>query len=382
MRSFIPAALLASVLACTPAFAQTSALAEYSRSPLQSLNALRSAPARQTPALGASTGPISGLTIDPRAISAALAQDEEPVIAPPAAGEESLAGSRKSPVKAFFLSLVVPGLGEMYCGRMVRGGVFMAIEAAAWSTWGIFTGRGNDWEDRYIDFRNEHWSFERYDAYRHAVWDEMCAITSGICGDDESQLLPLWRRQDDSVAVLVGSHHYDDIGGREMPSSHDQNEMIGKYDRFSFGWDDVGVYIPDEGVDSTRLATQFTSTGGVWGTDKAEWAAVLNGMLVSPDIDENTYQLQVQYTADTYSANREEYEGMRDKSNKAKNTAQMMVTAVLFNHIISAIDAARLAKSINRDGSSAFERPRSFLRMGVMETRHDHVPMLVYRRYF
>ena len=323
--------------------------------------------------------------VDTDALSEAAAQQEsEPVLAPPA--EDTPTYSRKSPVKAFFLSLLLPGLGEMYAGHTIRGGVFMAIEATAWSTWAIFRGKGQDWEDKYIDYRNEHWSFERYDAYRNAVWDDMCAIAPAACGLDTfggaSPSRPLWLRQDDSVAVLVGSHHYDEICGREMPSSHDQNEMIGKYNRFSYGWDDIGVHIPEEGIDSTRLSLHFSSNiDGIWGTDEAEWAAALGGRLVSVGLDETTAQLQVQYIGNTYSEHRTEYESMRNKSNDAKGIAGKMTAVILINHVFSAIQAARLTSAANRN-NGLVERPDTFLRMTLMESRNEFVPMLMFRRYF
>jgi hypothetical protein len=44
----------------------------------------------------------------------------------------------KSPGKAFFLSLLVPGWGELYAGSSTKGKIFLAAEAAVWSGFAAF----------------------------------------------------------------------------------------------------------------------------------------------------------------------------------------------------------------------------------------------------
>ena len=61
---------------------------------------------------------------------AASVQAFEPELAQ---GSEKEAAVQKSPGKAFILSLLVPGLGELYAGAPSRAKVFLATEAAVWS---------------------------------------------------------------------------------------------------------------------------------------------------------------------------------------------------------------------------------------------------------
>ena len=51
---------------------------------------------------------------------------------------ENNAVAPKSPGKAFFLSLLIPGLGELYAGSSVKGKIFLAAEAAVWSGFAAF----------------------------------------------------------------------------------------------------------------------------------------------------------------------------------------------------------------------------------------------------
>lgn len=289
--------------------------------------------------------------------------------------------SVKSPVKAFFLSLLLPGLGEWYAGHRIRSAVFLAIEGTAWTTWGIYRGKGKDWETKFIDFQAEHWSFKRYNAYRHAVWDRYGEMSNAW---DPSR--PIGLRQQDSLTILVGSHHYDDCCGQPMPSDDDRLEMIGKYYRFSYGWDDAAigysggqpVQDPDELlVDRFPPVPNLPDT--TWGADREDWKTIYGGSLVTPAYNDCTGVDEVPFLDLVVSANREEYTRMRQKSNDAYGTASKMTTVILFNHVISAIHAARLARRANQS-SELVEPPKTHLRMTLYRTERDMVPMLVFWR--
>jgi hypothetical protein len=285
---------------------------------------------------------------------------------------------RKSPAKAFFLSLVLPGLGELYTGHAIRGAAFLAVEGTAWGLWSNFHGNGQDWEKKYIDYQAAHWNFERYDAYRHAVWDRVGQITNFW---DVGR--PLSSRQQDSLTVLVGAHHYDDCCGQTMPAEDDRLEMIGKYYAFSYGWDDATVYNNSTKLLSTEFPDPRPAHNGVWGLDKQDWISVLGGVLVTPVYDDSTFVFQVPNLNLVTSVNREEYMTMRQKANNSYSNAEKMVTVILFNHIISAIHAARLASSMNSSGGGAGVQPtNTSLRMALQRTDRDMVPMLVLWRRF
>jgi len=282
----------------------------------------------------------------------------------------------KSPVKAFFLSLLLPGLGEWYTGHRVRSAAFLAVEGTAWGLWSNFRGNGKDWENRYIAFQAAHWSFPRYDAYRHAVWDRVGQLTNFW---DPSR--PLSARQQDSLSVLVGAHHYDDCCGQPMPSEDDRLEMIGKYYAFSYGWDDATVYNNPNQLLRDVFPAPAPGDNGVWGLNRYDWLTVLGGALVTPAYDTSSYVFQVPNLNLVQSANRDEYMSMRQKSNSNYSNAEKMVTVILFNHIISAIHAARLAKSGN---ATTGEMPRvnTSLRMALQRTDRDMVPMVMLWRRF
>ncbi|HDS74511.1 MAG TPA: hypothetical protein ENN56_03125, partial [Firmicutes bacterium] len=279
--------------------------------------------------------------------------------------------SRKSPAKAFILSLLVPGLGEFYAGNMLRGAVFFGIEAASWTAWNVYTKKGDDARADFIAFQTEHWNFERYDTYRRAVWQDLAARSNVF---DPSR--PLAQRQQDSLTVLIGTHHYDDCCGQATPKTDDQYEMIGKYYRFSYGWDDVTVW--DNPDKELRDEVVFSAgSGETWGTNLDAWLSYRGGELVRAEINDSTGVRQVRYLEQVHSANRETYTRMRKDANDYHSTAKTFTTVILFNHIVSAIHAARITSKLNETG--VYEPPRTSMRMELYDTGSDYVPMMVLR---
>jgi hypothetical protein len=292
---------------------------------------------------------------------------------------------QKSAQKAFFLSLLLPGLGEYYAGNHLRAGIFLAAEATAWSLWGVYRGKGKDWEKKYIDWQAEHWDFDRYNAYRRGVWSYVDRTTNMF----DPNVASLSARQEDSLTVLIGTHHYDACCGESRPSDDDRYEMIGKYYRFSYGWDDVTVYddsskflrslfpVPPVAADSMR-----------WGRDPLDWGTVRGGELVVPALDTN-FVYQAQYLDRVHSDNRSTYMRMREKSNNHFGTARTMITVVMFNHVISAIHAARLVSAMNKTGAPP-EPSSTHIRATMQQTEYrttrglvrDMIPMLMVTQRF
>lgn len=121
----------------------------------------------------------------------------------------------KSPKRAFFYSLAVPGLGEYYAGSKIKPAVFIGLEALLWTGYAIYTGKGNDVKDDYIRFAQEHY---RYDVFR-SWWSSLPPEIISVF----SHTLP-WN---DSLNQPIMNHEY--------------YENIGKYNEFQVGWDDIGT---------------------------------------------------------------------------------------------------------------------------------------------
>ena len=126
---------------------------------------------------------------------------------------------RRSSKLAFLMSLVLPGLGELYYGAEKTGAAFMAVEAGAGITFARWNSKGDSIERQFRDFADLHWHEEDY-------------------------------RQLD-LNTPQGFYHRGETLPPKQEDAQQYYELIGKYNQFVFGWDDatdgqgrVGMGIP------------------------------------------------------------------------------------------------------------------------------------------
>lgn len=197
--------------------------------------------------------------------------------------------------KAFAMSLVLPGSGEFWAGSKVRAALFFGLEVAGWGLRTSWDSKGSDLED---DFRAR--ADSTYDPWNYLAWRDsrnsrFSSITHALPCSSYVKAAPSSMPIPDAIR---------DCHGAEKQQFY---ELIGKYDQFVAGWEDV--YDLDTG-------------------NRVEFTAV--------DSAEN-------FQSDT----RLDYEIDRDESNKYLKRASNMAGVLLVNHVISAIDAARVARARN-----------------------------------
>ncbi|MFZ1684714.1 MAG: hypothetical protein WAU88_11385 [Candidatus Zixiibacteriota bacterium] len=191
----------------------------------------------------------------------------------------------RSPGKAFVMSLVVPGLGQWYYGSKVKAIGFAGIEAALWVFHFKYHSDGNKATTAFEEYNLAHWHQSDYETYLNQAY--------GVTDDDSLG------------GVQEISHH--------LPSTHTGQyyEMTGKYDQFSWGWDDAvfgGNQLGDEGFTPSRITgPEFTPT----------------------------------------SSRRLIYENMRHDANNKFDKARAMVFGALINHVASAFEAFVTTKRHN-----------------------------------
>ena len=125
----------------------------------------------------------------------------------------------KSVKKAFLYSLIVPGSGEFYGGSKIKAAAFLSLDVALWALYFNYHGQGKDKETEYQGFADGHWSEALYLVW---LWDNY-----GITSDRDKYKDPI---TGDSVYL---SHHLPDT------KTDQYYEMIGKYEQFTGGWDDL-----------------------------------------------------------------------------------------------------------------------------------------------
>jgi hypothetical protein len=195
----------------------------------------------------------------------------------------------KSPRKALLFSAIIPGAGELYAKAYLPAIAFFALETTLWLMYNKYTKKGQELEDEFEAFADEHWRLDVYEAW---LYNSDESITEGLDKEENrTHTLP----RDDNDSVVRTQQYY---------------EMIGKYDQFYAGWDDSGWFI-----------------GGPSGISK-----------------EGGYTYGT-----TRSPIRLEYMDRREDSNIQLKNATTMASIAILNHIVSAVDGAWSAYRYNKN---------------------------------
>jgi len=205
---------------------------------------------------------------------------------PEAPAEEAL--ERKSPAKAFLLSAILPGVGELYVGSP-RGYLFMGVEAATWITYASYKSSSNNKEDELFDFADKHFSINAF--------SENCVGQPGQpCSD--------------AVQTIEGFYAND------RPEYY---EIISKNPIYKPGW---GVDVDANG--------DFTYENGT-----------------PPNEGTDDFRSWVSNQAAKQDEHYASYNELRDDRNSLDKTARGMTMVALVNHLVSAWDAFALARGFN-----------------------------------
>ena len=214
----------------------------------------------------------------------------------------SRAPGQKSPTKAFLLSMAVPGAGQWYYGSKTRAVVFFGAEIATWALYLNFHSDGNSREDEFEAFNRAHWSRDAYEKkYLYNAYDGFQRVGFDYIDDD-------W------VTATEVSHHLPDTRTQQY------YEMTGKYDQFSWGWDD----------------------------------ATLNGLSLDSLIALGSLDPITDRSKRPASANRERYEIMRDEANNAFSKANNMIIVGIVNRLVSGFEAYFVTKGRQSKTPGAF----------------------------
>ena len=178
---------------------------------------------------------------------------------------DAVSAEGKSPRKAFFLSLLLPGLGEYYAGSLSRAKIFLGAEAGIWASFGVFRA---------------------YESLRATDARLFAAAHAGARAVPPFSL---------SAGTSAGERYaLDFLHDLEFYQSRDE---FNRYARWRSG-PNAAVY-PE--------------------TDKWQW----------------------EWKSET---DRLRYRGLRNSERKARQRSFYAVGVVLFNRLISGIDAARIAR--------------------------------------
>ena len=238
----------------------------------------------------------------------------------------------KSSKRSFLLSALVPGLGQWYGGSKKRGLVFLGAEAALVGMWVAWKGKGNDLEQEFRAVADEHWVPEEYLVWRDSPISRNSSITHALpCSSEVIEVyIPAMRESGRA-----------DFGGCAPSEIQQYYELIGKYDQYAAGWDDLKRVRRDGSIGNAAAPTEVDSV-------------------------ENFH-----------SERRLRYEDQRDESNRFLKRASTISGVILINHVISAIDAARVARARAAGADEAALQRRTRFALVMQPWVRSRVPMLV-----
>ncbi len=241
----------------------------------------------------------------------------------------------KSPGKAFLLSALIPGAGEFYAGSKYKALGFLGAEALFWTMYFNKKSEGEDGRIKFEKYADTHWDFNEW--LNRSVDDDWISQGYGPGGSHNIYAVLKIKDENDNWVAEPGTEFaidkgystiYDSLESAygsvesiiEPIKTRDYYENIGKYHQFAMGWDDFG------------------------------------------DFNETSDTLLM-------NDNRNNYLNQRKDSNDALKMATNFGTAIIFNHLISAIHAQILAKHYKSDGKLSWNlnlitdvRRREFVR--------------------
>ena len=262
----------------------------------------------------------------------AVEGDADPELAP---RTETRKG--KSSKRAFLLSALVPGLGEWYAGSKKRGLAFFGAEAALVGLWAAWKGKGNDLEEEFRTVADENWDPLNYLAWRGAAISDNSSITHALPCSSEVVEVYIPARNEWMQRQRTSGLGSAAFGGCAPSEIQQYYELIGKYDQYVAGWTDI-----------VRRST---------------------GNAAAPT--------EVDSVENFHSERRLRYEDDRDESNRFLKRASTISGVILINHVISAIDAARVARARAAGADAAALRRRTRFALVMQPWVQTRVPMLV-----
>lgn len=254
---------------------------------------------------------------------------------------DELKGRYRSPKKALFMSMIVPGLGQAYVGQhwsnYARGGFYFLTDVALAYGWRHYVVDRQDAQiAKYKAFADENWRQYRYEevisgdkekvagrnqhreTYCETVQDNSTAKGNSLltgCKSPTSSDYDAFKNEyndKDSSAAAVAF-----IRSR-FPNPHNFYELIGKETEFITGWNDAGDIVLD---DSAYYANDGTG-------NPLKNAAGRLVLATTP--------------------NQQRYIGMRAQANDYARMQAYFLGGMVVNHLVSALDAALAAHYHNK----------------------------------
>ena len=254
-------------------------------------------------------------------------------------GIDEMKGRYKNPRKALFLSLLVPGAGQMYVGgntsTYVRGGVYIALEVFLWSGWGYNSiYKYNQQVDKYKKFAKEHYSIGRYERAMRDLYS-----AGGVNYPSTFRSRYMGTRKSFCEAIY---------GDATTATCYQENELFSGDEQHYNRFKDKDKKLADEMKD---FKGSFKNESELFqliseGVYVRGWDDVKDGGTVIDNLNLEDEDAEVVSLGESEHLNK--YRSMRSKANDYADRQVLFIGGLILNHIISAVDAALTANAHNK----------------------------------
>lgn len=250
-------------------------------------------------------------------------------------GMDEIKGKYKDPRKALFMSLVIPGSGQLYTGgtkfTTIRGAVYLALEAGLWGGWYYYSVyKYGKQVKKYKDYAKEHYSIGRYERAMRDLYD-----ADGAKYSEVFRSRYLGSRESFCEAI------YGDAKARGCYSANLYTNDAGYMNDFV----NKPVALEDE-----MKKVKFDNANEVYSLIAGD-AYVLGWDVVSNTKKASELDL-VDPNASTVSLAsseaQKEYRSLRNKANGYADMQAWFFGGLILNHVLSAVDAALTANAYNK----------------------------------
>lgn len=255
-------------------------------------------------------------------------------------GIDEMKGRYKSPKKAMFMSLVVPGSGQLYTGgssfTYVRGAVYLALEAALWGGWYYFSVYKYDNQVKnYKKFAKKHYSIGRYEK-------EMLGLVNQLASESEESYFET-RYMSSRESFCEAIYGKASASGCYTAGKMFDNDAAHAA-RFRNNPVSLGEEVKAVGsfYDGSALYSEISDKSYVLGWDDVEDAELAMNLHLDDDYDG-------EYIPLAKSKNMKEYRDMRSKATDYANMQAWFFGGLILNHLVSAVDAAFTANAHNKE---------------------------------
>ena len=255
---------------------------------------------------------------------------------------DEMKGKYRSPRKALFMSLVIPGSGQLYVGgstfNYARGAVYLALEAALWGGWYYFTIYKYDKQvDKYKKFAKNHFSIGRYEAQMRDIYLNQLSDET-----EESRFETRYMSSREGFCKAI----YGDV---KASNCYVKGKLFtndkAHTDRFSVtNPQSLGQEIASQKnfYDKSSIYQLVSEKSYVLGWDDVDSVALGQNLLLEEAAVESIVPLG-------QSKNQSKYRDMRNKANDYADLQVWFFGGIILNHLVSAIDAAFAANAHNKE---------------------------------